>query len=209
MSATFFGGDRFEGRFRDDARVADVSDLMRRMVKENLLKFEGTPPFPERIAHTIPIPALLGRSPSVPGRHRLCARKIQPRGDARQRPASRHRRLRADDPATPAGALTRETIYQSLRRHRERLENRLRELEVFRRSGRAAVTFAAAGPPLDPEGVRRPGGGTQERSRGSRGGNSRNKPESYILGNRRVSRWWRAPGPLCPRTLSSGSRISA
>ena len=43
-------GDRFEGRFRDGVHVADVSDLMRRMVKENLLTFDGTPLFPERIA---------------------------------------------------------------------------------------------------------------------------------------------------------------
>jgi hypothetical protein len=27
-------GDRFEGRFRDGVHAADVSDLMRRMVKE-------------------------------------------------------------------------------------------------------------------------------------------------------------------------------
>src|SRR5690606_228689 len=47
-------GDRFEGRFRDGVHVTDVSDLMRRMVKENLLKFDATPLFPERIAHTIP-----------------------------------------------------------------------------------------------------------------------------------------------------------
>ena len=40
-------GDRFEGRFRDGAHAADVSDLMRRMVKENLLKFDATPLFPE------------------------------------------------------------------------------------------------------------------------------------------------------------------
>jgi hypothetical protein len=37
-------GDRFEGRFRDGVHAADVSDLMRRMVKEGLLKFDGTPP---------------------------------------------------------------------------------------------------------------------------------------------------------------------
>jgi SNF2 family DNA or RNA helicase len=37
-------GDRFEGRFRDGVHAADVSDLMRRMVKERLLKFDGTPP---------------------------------------------------------------------------------------------------------------------------------------------------------------------
>src|ERR1700737_3904021 len=33
-------GDRFQGRFRDGVHSVDVSDLMRRMVKENLLKFD-------------------------------------------------------------------------------------------------------------------------------------------------------------------------
>ena len=47
-------GDRFEGRFRDGVHAADVSDLMRRMVKERLLKFDGKPLFPERIAYTVP-----------------------------------------------------------------------------------------------------------------------------------------------------------
>jgi len=43
-------GDRFEGRFRDGVHQADTSDLMRRMVKENLLKFDATPPWnPNRI----------------------------------------------------------------------------------------------------------------------------------------------------------------
>jgi hypothetical protein len=46
-------GDRFEGRFRDGVHVADVSDLMRRLVKENLLKFDGTPLFPERWGYTV------------------------------------------------------------------------------------------------------------------------------------------------------------
>src|SRR5690242_990528 len=47
-------GDRFEGKFRDGVHVDDVSDLMRRMVKEKLLKFDGTPLFPPRIATTVP-----------------------------------------------------------------------------------------------------------------------------------------------------------
>ena len=34
-------GDRFEGRFRDGVHQVEVSDLMRRMVKESLLKFDG------------------------------------------------------------------------------------------------------------------------------------------------------------------------
>src|SRR5579884_2522012 len=47
-------GDRFEGRFRDGVHVVDVSDLMRRMLKERLVKFDGTPLFPERVAYTVP-----------------------------------------------------------------------------------------------------------------------------------------------------------
>ncbi|RKU17112.1 RNA helicase [Candidatus Poribacteria bacterium] len=45
--------DRFEGRFRDGVHAVDTSDLMRRMVKEKLLKFDGKPLFPERYAKTI------------------------------------------------------------------------------------------------------------------------------------------------------------
>src|SRR5437667_1071832 len=47
-------GDRFEGRFREGVHATDVTDLMRRMVKESLVKFDGTPLFPERIAYTVP-----------------------------------------------------------------------------------------------------------------------------------------------------------
>ena len=45
--------DRFYGKFRDGAHKVDVSDLMRRMVKEDLLKFDGKPLFPERRAYTV------------------------------------------------------------------------------------------------------------------------------------------------------------
>ena len=44
--------DRFEGAKRLKNRV-DVSDIMRRLVKENLVDFEGKPLFPERIAYTV------------------------------------------------------------------------------------------------------------------------------------------------------------
>jgi superfamily II DNA or RNA helicase len=46
--------DRFEGKFRHGIHSADTSGLMRRMVKEDLLTFEGKPLFPERIAETVP-----------------------------------------------------------------------------------------------------------------------------------------------------------
>src|SRR5260370_42234415 len=45
--------DRCEGRGREGAHTADVSDLMRRMVKEQLLRFDGRPLFPERRAYTV------------------------------------------------------------------------------------------------------------------------------------------------------------
>ena len=44
--------DRFYGKFRDGAQKVDVSDIMRRMVKEKLLRFDGTRLFPERRAYT-------------------------------------------------------------------------------------------------------------------------------------------------------------
>src|SRR6202051_3533918 len=46
-------GDRFEGKFRDGVHVSDSGDMMRRLVKEQLLKFDGTPLFPERRAYTV------------------------------------------------------------------------------------------------------------------------------------------------------------
>jgi len=45
--------DRFESHFREGVTPVDVSDMMRRMVKERLLRFDGRPLFPERRAYTI------------------------------------------------------------------------------------------------------------------------------------------------------------
>ena len=45
--------DRFEGVAREGSRRVDVSDLMRRLVKEELRTFEGTRLFPERFAFTV------------------------------------------------------------------------------------------------------------------------------------------------------------
>ena len=53
--------DRFEGRFRDGVHTTDVSDLMRRVTKEELVKFDNTPLLPERIAETVPYSCLKAR----------------------------------------------------------------------------------------------------------------------------------------------------
>ncbi|MBF0502323.1 MAG: DUF3883 domain-containing protein [Candidatus Riflebacteria bacterium] len=48
--------DRFYGHFRDGARKVDVGDIMHRMIKEELLRFDGTPLFPERRSYTVNYP---------------------------------------------------------------------------------------------------------------------------------------------------------
>ena len=51
---TLLDRDRFEGKYQAKVHTADTSGVMRRMVKEDLLTFEGKPLFPERIAETVP-----------------------------------------------------------------------------------------------------------------------------------------------------------
>jgi len=48
--------DRFEGVVREGTRRVDVSDLMRRLVKEELRRFDGTRLFPERLSYTVQYP---------------------------------------------------------------------------------------------------------------------------------------------------------
>ena len=52
MFMSLIDPDRFEGVERIKGKV-DVSDIMRRLVKEDLLTFEGKPLFPERRAYTV------------------------------------------------------------------------------------------------------------------------------------------------------------
>jgi SNF2 family DNA or RNA helicase len=145
-------GDRFEGRFRDGVHVADVSDLMRRMVKENLLKFDATPLFPERIAYTVS--------------YKLSNTEAQLYKAVTDYVRDEFNRAEALDNDKRAGtvgfaltilqrrlASSPEAIYQSLRRRRERLESRLRELELLQRGGEVAPLLPAAVPTLDAEDV--------------------------------------------------------
>ena len=45
--------DRFHGKARDKVEPVDITDIMRRMVKEDLIKFDGTRLFPPRLAKTL------------------------------------------------------------------------------------------------------------------------------------------------------------
>ena len=98
-------GDRFEGRFRDGVHAADVSDLMRRMVKENLLKFDGTPLFPERIAYTVPYKLSDAEARLYKAVTEYVREEFNRAEALAERQARRHRRLRPDHPAAPPGLL--------------------------------------------------------------------------------------------------------
>lgn len=138
--------DRFYGKFRDGVHKVDASDLMRRMVKEELVKFDGTPLFPERKAYTVnyelsPIEAALyeavtnyvqtemGKADQLEG-----ARK----GSVGFALTALQRRL----------ASSPEAIFQSLKRRRERLESRLRDEKLGVR-GRHTLAETYADAPED------------------------------------------------------------
>jgi superfamily II DNA or RNA helicase len=138
--------DRFYGKFRDGVHKVDASDLMRRMVKEELVKFDNTPLFPERRAYTVnydlsPIEAALyeavtdyvqtemGKADQLEGRRK---------GSVGFALAALQRRL----------ASSPEAIFQSLKRRRERLESRLRE-EKLGIKGRAALAETLSDAPED------------------------------------------------------------
>lgn len=131
-------GDRFEGKYRDGVHATDVSDLMRRMVKESLVKFDRTPLFPPRIAHTLPFELSLMENA-------LYAAVTTYVREEFDRAAALENDKRAGTVGFALTILQRrlasspEAIYQSLRRRRERLESRLREMELLQRGGQAGI----------------------------------------------------------------------
>ena len=141
-------GDRFEGRFRDGAHVVDVSDLMRRMIKEKLLRFDGTPLFPERIAYTVSYQL----SDAEASLYKAVTDYVR---EEFNRADTLNNGTRTGTVGFALTILQRrlasspEAIYQSLRRRRERLESRLNELEIMQRRGRVSTEAISIGPQMD------------------------------------------------------------
>ncbi|WP_334788013.1 helicase-related protein [Nostoc sp.] len=131
-------GDRFEGRFRDGVHVADTSDLMRRLVKEDLLKFDGKPLFPERQASTIEY-ELSDLEAVLYKRVTEYVREEFNRADALENEGRKGNVGFALTILQRRLASSPEAIYQSLLRRRERLQKRLRQEEVLRRGSNAII----------------------------------------------------------------------
>ena len=124
-------GDRFEGRFRDGVHVVDTSDLMRRMVKEQLLKFDGTPLFPERYAYTMNYEL---SDPEVRLYHDVTEYVREEMNRADQLEGERGNRVGfALTILQRRLASSPEAIYRSIQRRRKRLEARLSEERLLRR----------------------------------------------------------------------------
>lgn len=154
--------DRFEGRFREGVHKADVSDMMRRLTKEELYRFDGTKLFPERFAYT----ASYDLSPREADLYQAVTSYVREemnradRGGDDKRKSSvgfalqiLQRRL-ASSPAA---------IHRSLERRRKRLEERLREEKL---GGKASPGFSAASalPTYDPDDLEEASGEETERA---------------------------------------------
>ncbi len=130
--------DRFDGRPRTEARTPDLGDVMRRLVKEKLLTFDGKPLFPERRAYTVTYP-LSDAEALLYKRVTEYVRDEMSRADQLQREGEGSRGAIVGFALTTLQrrlASSPEAIYQSLRRRRERLERRAGEARIARRGAR-------------------------------------------------------------------------
>ena len=141
--------DRFEGRFREGVHKADVSDMMRRLTKEELYRFDGTPLFPERLAYT----ASYELSPDEADLYAAVTTYVREEMNRADRSGDGTRRnsvgfalqiLQRRLASSPAA------IHRSLERRRKRLEERLRE-ERMARGGGGPLVRAHAMPAYDPD----------------------------------------------------------
>lgn len=132
--------DRFYGKFRDGAHKVDVTDMMRRMVKEDMLRFDGSKLFPERRARTAnyklsDIEAALYASVTDYVKDEMNrADKLLDgarKGTVGFALTSLQRRL----------ASSPEAIYQSLKRRRNKLKRRVEEEKLRQRGEILAETL--------------------------------------------------------------------
>jgi superfamily II DNA or RNA helicase len=144
--------DRFYGKFRDGAHKVDVTDLMRRMVKEDMLRFDGTHLFPPRLAYTVnyklsDLEAALYEAVTDYVRTEFAkADKLADggrKGTVGFALTSLQRRL----------ASSPEAIYQSLKRRRNKLQRRVEEEKLGQRGKSLAETTVGGGKNGVPEDI--------------------------------------------------------
>ena len=128
--------DRFEGRFREGVHKVDSSDMMRRLTKEELFRFDGSPLFPERRAYTVSYELSPGETELYEAVTHYVREEMN-RADCLADDGSRRRNnvgfalqiLQRRLASSPAA------IHESLRRRLSRLEKRLDEEELEQAAG--------------------------------------------------------------------------
>ena len=152
--------DRFEGRFRKGVHKADVSDMLRRLTKEELYRMDGTPLFPERRAYT----ASYALSPEEVDLYQAVTTYVRDEMNRADHTGDGNRRtsvgfalqiLQRRLASSPAA------IHRSLERRRKRLEERLREERLFR-DGASRLVRAPGLPSYDPDDLEEAPGEEQE-----------------------------------------------
>ena len=132
--------DRFYGKFREDVHRVNVEDLMRRMVKEDLRRFDGSKLFPDRYARTANY-QLSGLEIALYEQVTEYVREEMNRAD----------RLAGQRKNTVGFALTLlqrrlasspEAIFQSLKRRRKRLQDKVTEQKAAQRNDHIAEVMA-------------------------------------------------------------------
>ena len=126
--------------------------MMRRLVKEQLLKFDGTPLFPERRAYTVNYALSDGEAELYKDVTDYVREEFN-RAEALENEGRKgtvgfaltilQRRL----------ASSPEAIYQSLRRRRERLEKRLREEQLLKRGAEVGIDLNVGLPALSADDI--------------------------------------------------------
>ncbi len=120
--------NRFHGKPGRHSGRVDATDLMRRMVKEKLLRFDGRPLFPERIAHTVSY-ELSGAESNL---YEAVTRYVRDEFARAEQVANPGRRRTVGFALTVLQrrlASSPEAIHSSLRRRRQRLDEQRREVQ--------------------------------------------------------------------------------
>nr|WP_220491108.1 helicase-related protein [Tessaracoccus sp. MC1627] len=141
--------DRFEGQYRQGVHRTNTHGLMRRMVKEDLLTFEGKPLFPERKAYTVEYEL----SPAERDLYELVTDYVRTEMGRAERIAQAGDKKRGNNVGFALTVLQRrlasspEAILRSLDRRQQRLASRLRDMQ--RATETARLTGASIALPVN------------------------------------------------------------
>ena len=147
--------DRFEGKYREGEHEKSAMDIMRRVTKEGLRKFDGSPLFPERFAYSVSY----NLSDLEKQLYDLVTTYVREEMNRADRLSAEGEKRRGNTVGFALTVLQRrlasspEAIYMSLKRRHERLEKRLKEEMEHKYSAETPIDTTMGLPDLDDEAV--------------------------------------------------------